>query len=214
MKKYILGLAVACLTTSLFAQGTVLFNTHNTSFGISMRVYAPEPGSETIAKYGNTATQIPAGIQTYGGALLAGSDWTAQLWAAAGANAAESSLAAALPTTTFRTGSAAGIVNPTTATLTGVPLDAPVATVQLRVFPATFATWEAAEAAWLADATGTVWIGKSQLLNLEAIGGNLNTPPLMAGMESFSLVANIIPEPSTFALLGLGALGMFLFRRK
>ena len=66
----------------------------------------------------------------------------------------------------------------------------------------------------MADATGTVWIGKSQLLNLEAIGGNLNTPPLMAGMESFSLVANIIPEPSTFALLGLGALGMFLFRRK
>jgi len=214
MKKYILGLAAVGLATSLFAQGTVAVNMHNASFGIVMRVYSPEPGSETVAKYGNTATQTPAGTQTYGGELIAGDAWTAQLWGAAGANAAESSLQPALPTTTFRTGAGAGAVVATTATLAGVPLDAPVATVQIRVFPTSYGTWDAAEAAWLADATGTVWIGKSQLLNLEAIGGNLNTPPLMAGMESFSLVANIIPEPSTFALLGLGALGMFLFRRK
>lgn len=188
MKKYIIALATVGCAASVFAQGTVFFNTASSANGINIRVYAPEPGSETIAKYGNTSAQTPAGTQTYGGALLSGSAWTAQLWAATGFNAIESSLQAALPTTTFRTGAGAGAVANTTATLAGVAADAPQATVQIRVFPTSFGTWAAAEAAWLADTTGTIWIGKSEPLNLAAIGGNLNTPPYMAGMQSFSLV--------------------------
>jgi Ca2+-binding RTX toxin-like protein len=214
MKKYIIALVTLGCAASVFAQGTVFFNTASSGNGINIRVYAPEPGSETIAKFGNTATQTPAGTQTYGGALLSGTGWTASLWAATGFNALESSLQAASPTTTFRTGAGAGAVANVTATLAGVAADAPQATLQMRVYPASYPTWAAAEAAWLADTTGTIWIGKSQLLNLAAIGGNLNTPPYMAGMTSFSLVANIVPEPSSFALLGLGALGMLIFRRK
>ena len=197
----------------VFAQGTVLFQNRAPGDSIS-QVYAPQVEDPYTQVTGNTATDLPAGSAVYTGAKLAGADWTAQLWAAPGANASEDSLAAALPTTTFRTGAAAGWVVMDTITLPGVPADAPVATLQMRVFPTSFATWEAAEAAWLADSTGTIWIGKSPTFNLNNIGGIFNSPPVLTGLQSFSLVANIIPEPSTFALLGLGALGMFLFRRK
>jgi len=42
--------------------------------------------------------------------------------------------------------------------------------------------------------------------------GGMAPAPNLVGLTSFNLY--VIPEPSTFALLGLGALGMFLFRRK
>jgi len=39
-----------------------------------------------------------------------------------------------------------------------------------------------------------------------------NTPPNLTGMPSVVLVA--VPEPSTFALAGLGAAALFIFRRR
>lgn len=215
MKKTIIALVALSAAVSVLAQGTVLFNTASTANGVNMRVYGPEAGAASLAKVGNTSAQLPAGTQTYTGAPLSGANYFAQLYAAAGAVTTESSLAAATPTTTFRTGSAAGVVAPLTATLASVPLDAPLATVQLRVWDnssGNYATWAQAETAWLA---GTIAAGKSPLLQVSAIGGTLNAPPYLAGLQSFNIYSTtIIPEPGTFALLGLGALGMLIFRRK
>lgn len=213
MKKTIIALLAVGTAASVLAQGTITFN-NRVSGTIFTRVYAPQVGNPAVAQYGNTATDTPAGSAVYTGAGLAGSAWTAQLWGAAGADVAESSLVAASPTTTFRTtASTVGQVSAVTVTLTGVAKDAPAATIQMRVFPSTYATWAAAETAWKADTTQSIWIGKSMPFNVALIGGDVNTPPNLVGLTSFSLIANV-PEPSTFALLGLGALGMLIFRRK
>jgi len=214
MKKLVLGLIALTAAASVFAQGTVVFN--NRVVGtIVTKVYAPQTADKYTQVVGNTAADTPVGTQVYTGAPLAGTGWTAQLWAAPGAGAAEGSLVAATPSTTFRTGAGAGWVAGTTANLGNVAGDAAAATLQLRVFPATFATWAAAEAAWNTDATSTIFIGKSPMFNVSNIGGTVNQAPNLVGLQSFSLVAHaVVPEPSTFALLGLGALGMMIFRRK
>jgi hypothetical protein len=216
MKKIIIALVALSAAVSVLAQGTVLFNTASTANGVNMRVYAPEVGNPTLSQTGNTSAQLPAGTKTYTGALLEGSRYMAQLYAANGVVVTDTSLQAALPITTFRTGSAAGVVaGGATATLAGVPLDAASATIQLRVWDnqsGNYATWAAAETAWNA---GTIAAGKSPLLNVTAIGGTLNAPPYLAGLQSFNIYSKAaVPEPTSFALLGLGALGMLIFRRK
>ncbi len=212
MKKIIITLVAMSAAVSVLAQGTVLFNTASSANGVNMRVYGPETGDATISKVGNTSAQLPAGTQTYTGAVLSGAGYFAQLYAGP-AGATETSLLAATPTTTFRTGSAAGVVAPLTATLAGVAADAASAVIQLRAWDNSsglYATWAQAEVAWLA---GTIAAGKSPLLTVNAIGGTLNAPPYLAGLQSFNIYT-AVPEPSTFALLGLGALGMLIFRRK
>jgi len=212
MKKLVLGLIALTAAASVFAQGTVLFNNRTTGTIIT-HVYAPQTATPTVQLTGNGATDTPVGSAVYTGAALAGSGWTAELWA--GANLApESSLVAATPTSTFRTGGAVGNWAAVTATLTGVAGDTAIATGQVRVFPTTYGTWAAAEAAWNVDTTGTIWIGKSPTFVINAVGGQANPAPSLVNLVSFSLVANAVPEPSTFALLGLGALGMMIFRRK
>lgn len=219
MKKTLIALVALTAAASVFAQGTVVFNNRVTGT-ILTRVYAPQVATPTVQVVGNTASDTPVGTQTYTGAQLTGSGWSAQLWAASG-TATEGSLLAGTPITTFRTGTAAGQVAAATATLTGVAADAALATLQLRVWPATYATWALAETAWLADNSQTIFIGKSPLFQVDKIGGQANPAPNLINtakdsfLQSFSLVAHApIPEPSTFALLGLGALGMMIFRRK
>lgn len=73
-------------------------------------------------------------LGVWNGVLLDGSGFSAQLWAADGANVPEGSLMPASPITTFQTGAGAGLVVSTTATLIGVPPDAPFATLMLRVW--------------------------------------------------------------------------------
>lgn len=213
MKKLILGACALSFAATVFAQGTVTFN--NRVVGtIVTHVYNYDPANPAAyaAGYGandfNPATGLP-GSATWAGPALSGSGFSAQIYAAPGNSQAESSLVAASPITSFRTGAGAGFLAATTATLTGVPADAPAATLVLRVWDnagGTINTWEAAKAA------GTVATGESPLFNLSAIGGNLNTPPNLVGLQSFNLT--IVPEPSTFALAGLGAAALLLFRRR
>lgn len=205
MKKLLLGLTATLLAASVFAQGTVTFNNRVTGVVVAP-IYAPLGPTDTAKITGNGAD--------YGARLgVEGTGFTAQLWAANGAGALEGSLAAALPSTTFRLGNAKGFVTATTVTLAGVAKDAAAATLQLRVWDnkgGTITDWAAAEAAWIA---GTIAAGKSTLFNVSAIGGDLNTSPNLTGLESFNIYY-AVPEPSTFALLGLGTLGMLIFRRK
>src|SRR5262245_10790797 len=69
-------------------QGTVTFYNRATSgspLGVVAPIYGIDPGFPTCgAKSGNTATgnptPIPTGTQTYAGALLTGTGYTAALW--------------------------------------------------------------------------------------------------------------------------------------
>jgi hypothetical protein len=211
-KTLVVAMALAC-AASAFAQGTVVFN--NIISGVLRApIYGPLGPGDTVSLVGNgPSPSIPAGTVDYGGRpLLAGAGYTAQLFAAPGANQPESSLQPATPTTTFRTGSAAGYVAQVTATLPNVPPDAPVATLQLRVWDnmgGTVTTWAQAEALWL---SGQIAAGKSLTFNVNAIGGVFNVPPNLVGLQSFNIY--YVPEPGTLALLGLGALGLMVFRRK
>lgn len=212
MKKYIIAIVALGSVISVMAQGTVNFALNGT--GLRSPVYGVETGDASVAKTGNTATGTPAGTTAYTGSLLSGSNFYVALYGASGASVAEGSLVAQA-LTTFRTGSAAGFVpTPNIITLTGVAKDAPVATFQLRAWDNTsglYATWAQAETAWMA---GAIAAGKSLTFNVSAIGGDFNTPPILLGAQSFNIHTVIVPEPSTFALLGLGALGMLIFRRK
>ena len=69
--------------------------------------------------------------------------------------------------------------------------------------------WATAEALWL---SGQIAAGKSLLFNVTSIGGTFNPPPNLVGLQSFNIY--YVPEPGTLALLGLGALGLMVFRRK
>lgn len=207
MKKSLIAMLLAGAVASAYSQGTVVFNNIVTGV-VRAPVYGPEAGNPGLSKTGNTTAGTTAGTQVYTGALLTGSGFTAQLWAANGADQAEGLLQAATPTSTFRTGTAAGFFAGTTATLTGVPKDAAAATLQLRVWD----NQNGAITSWAQALLAGALAGKSALFNLSAIGGDLNPAPSIAGLTSFNIYA--VPEPSTFVLAGLGAAGLLIFRRR
>jgi len=216
MKKVIVtALAMTC-AVGVFAQGTVVFN--NRAGGTS-HVY----GGGTSPIQGNTPTETPAGTSSYPGLTLIGANGLsglygasttfAQLLAANGAGAAESSLLPAAGITTFRTGAAAGSLAATTATLAGVPLDSPAATLEMVAWDNSsglYPTWTQASVAW---AQGLIAAGRSAPFTVNAIGGAFNTPPnIEPGLTSFNILP--IPEPTSFALAGLGAAALLIFRRR
>jgi hypothetical protein len=218
MKKTLLTLTAVMVAAGAFAQGTVQFN--NSTAGALTKVYMPDgfnsyvtSATKVDGRTGNTATDSVAGATVYTGALLSGAGFTAQLWSVNGSGGAESALLG-WTTTTFRTGTAAGRLALTTATLGNVPADAAVATLQVRVFPTSYGTWAQALAAYNTGTDGLAWIGKSITFDTTLIGGLVNTPPAMTGLTSFSLGVNIVPEPSSMALAGLGAASLLIFRRR
>src|SRR5215831_4010695 len=150
MKKLILAACALTCAASVFAQGTVIFNNRLAGTLIT-HVYAPSAANPGLVQVGNGTADFAAGTTDWTGwTALNGTGFTAELWAANGANQPESSLQAATPTQTFRTTAAgAGFVLGTTATLTGVPGDSPVATIALRVWDnqgGTITSWAAAQA--------------------------------------------------------------------
>jgi len=222
MKKLVLtAIAVTC-AASVFAQGSVQFNNRVAS-GTS-HVYAPLGPGDTVAIQGNAASDSPSGSTSYGGRALIGasglsgpygaSTTLSILLGAPGSGQAESSLVAGSPTTTFRTGGAAGNIVGVTETLPSVPLDAPSATLMMFAWDNSsglYPTYAQAIAAWNA---GTIAAGKSLPWNQGVGGGLLTPPPVEPGLTSFSLYFQAVPEPSSFALAGLGAAALFIFRRR
>jgi hypothetical protein len=49
---------------------------------------------------------------------------------------------------------------------------------------------------------------------LGGVGSPPSTTPQLVGMPGLNLTASAVPEPSTFALAGLGAAAMLIFRRR
>jgi hypothetical protein len=143
---------------------------------------------------------------------LVGSGYTAQLFAGPAGTTDANLLVGAAALTTFRTGSASGFTSTTTATLANVAKDAASAVFQIRVWDNTsgqYADWASASSAWQA---GLIAAGMGNLFTVNAIGGDLNTPPSLIGQESFNIY--FVPEPSTFVLAGLAAASLLIFRRR
>jgi hypothetical protein len=221
MKK--LALAALALTSaaSVFAQGTIVFDNRN-SVGTS-HIYAPLPGNTGLSQSGNGSADSPSGSTSWAGfsaigaggftGQYGGSTTLAQLLGANGSGDTEASLTPQSGTITFRTGAGAGFLYTGPAvTLNSIPLDSAAASFQVVAWDDSsglYSTWTLASAAW---AAGTIAAGESTIFTVAAIGGNVNTPPAFS-FPSFNLYTTI-PEPSTFALAGLGAAAMLIFRRR
>jgi hypothetical protein len=210
MKKLILAAAITTCAASVFAQGTINFTTR-TAAG-SAFVWS---GPGNVQYQGTNVDYASLGLHLVGASgntAEAGHIWT-QLIGAPGAGAAESSLLPMTGTTTFRTGTAAGNVFPTTATFSNIPADAALATIEMVAWDNTsglYPTWAQASTAWK---SGLIMAGESGSFGLPNIGGTVNTPPTpFPGLQSFNIY--IVPEPASAALLGLGAAAMLIFRRR
>jgi hypothetical protein len=214
--KTLLNFAALFSAVGVLAQGTVIFNNRvgGSPPALVTHVYGPNPiDSWLFAQSGNGPNETPAGTVDWSiYTPLSGSGFTAQLFAAPGLNQPVDSLQPATPITSFRTGAGAGWVAGTTATLAGVPADAPSATLQLRVWynrGGTITSWLQA----MVD-TQLPWAyGESAPFNVLNIGGQINQAPILAGLQSFNVHGVLVPEPATWALGGLSAALLVLFRR-
>jgi hypothetical protein len=185
MKRLLAGIACLALSVGAFAQGTVNFNN--------------SPGA-----VGGTGAPV---FDADGTTRLEGTGFSAILYAGAD----ENSLAAIGDPLSFRTGAGAGFFNTTgidTARTIGTVAPGATASIQVRAWETaggTIASYDAAVA-------GGFKTGVSAIFTV-ATGGVGDPPSLPAnlvGLTSF----NLIPEPTTYALLALGAATLFLRRRK
>jgi hypothetical protein len=86
------------------------------------------------------------------------------------------------------------------------------ALVQMVAWQGNYTTWADAFAAWQAG-TPDVLIGASNPLTLTLPSGPTSpTLTYLTGLNGFSIVP--VPEPTTFALAGLGAAALLIFRRR
>jgi len=209
MKKLLLTAALVAGTISVFAQGTVNFNN---SFGT------------TIVRILDTNG---LGAGTGSGQ---GTNFFAQLYWAAGSATDSTTLQKVGYPVNLRSSANAGLVQTTGTTTLGVsPVSATVtlsplapggaATLQIRAWWGGGGIYPAYYDNSLADPNQNARFGQSALVYLAATG-NPNaeppgTPTDLAGLAGFQLTkVTIIPEPTTFALAGLGAAAVLIFRRR
>jgi len=187
MKKLIITTLATVASVAAFAQGQINFVNLSGSPALNAPVY---DGVNTTQK-------------------LAGANYQAGLYY----GSSSTSLAYDNNSTPFLTGGGAGYFNGGTTTLTGI---AGGALAWLQVYAWDTTLGGTATGATLAQAMASsqpdVW-GSSGVFSVTT--GNPaasppGTPAVMVGLTSFHL----IPEPSTFALAGLGAAALMIFRRR
>jgi hypothetical protein len=216
MKKLILAAITMACAASVFAQGSVTFSTRDAAGsshvwigGISqvrgMGINDNPTGPIDYAALGmHLVGQGPGETHTF-----------AQLLGAPGLGQPESALVpSSSPATTFRTGAASGQVALTTASFNNIAPGAAAGTFQMVAWDNTtglYPTWTEASVAWIAGIIE--FAGKGNVFSLTSIGGGLNTPP---SIEPFAQSFNLwyVPEPTTTALLGLGAAMLIVRRRR
>ena len=202
--------AVLALPLGAVAQGQLTWGNvfgSSPNFVTLSRIYGVDPANPTEIKGGNTATGVPPGTQTYGGALLQGTGFTMGLFIGLPGQPLHQR-----GTALFRTGAAAGLMTPLTPTIQGLEIDTAV-DVQLRAWDnrnGTVTSW----AQVMADPT--VPAGSSSTM-AHVLGGfvpglEINPPVQQTlGVRSFHLT--VVPEPSVLAL-GAFCLGALLLRRR
>jgi hypothetical protein len=219
MKKLLLTIAVmACAATLVHAQGTVVFIT--STLGSSAKVTEAQGYAGAGGALGNTV-----------GGVAAGTQFLAQLFVGAGSAGSSASLLPVGSPVNFRAGTGnSGYVQESGNTTLGaaavpditipvgiLPTAGGAVTVQLRAWWAgpggnTYQTFGAA----LASGNAQMRLGGSPLLFLASTGNPTSQPPgtpaFLTGLSGFQLVA--VPEPTSFALAGLGMASLLIFRRR
>jgi hypothetical protein len=236
MKKLLLTSALSVMTVAAFGQGTI---TQGNAFGASGigLIYGPQTnGSTTVSITGNSSADTPTGTTVYAGPLLTGTGYDAAFYVGpTSATSYTQMTLLTLETTGFRT-STGGNKLPA-GELTSLPADAVPGipgdtaanggqfanyqvfvwtTVNLDADPSFVAPVDATTA--MADwAAGAIEFGSSPIETTSStLGGGLQTAPQTL-IPSFNLTlepSGPSPEPASLALIGLGAGGMLLFRRK
>ena len=231
MKKLLLAAIALTTATGVFAQGTVLLNNRISGQVVNQttHIWGPSSTAPTLSLIGLGSNDSPAGSVNFAGSGMAligaggasgkyGYATTfAQLIGAINSGQPEASLVPVGQTTTFRSGTSLGDVAGITSTIGSIPADyAGGGTFEMVAWDNSsglYPTWAQASVAWLA---GTIAAGKSPIYNVAPMGGVINNPAslsTMQSMSSFNLYMSI-PEPSSFALVGLGAAAMMIFRRR
>lgn len=210
MKKLLLTLALAGCVSSAFSQGQIVYyNRVSGTSGPVALVYGANPNNLSESKVGNTSAGVPGGTQTYAGLPLAGSGYSAGLWAG---TTAENLVFIGGSLRDFRSGGFAGAINNSGGVLTFPTApgfgEASQPFLQLRAWDnlgGTITSWDQV----LADPN--ILRGSSPVFQAPALGGQA-PPPNMLGLQSFNIYA--VPEPSTFVLAGLGAAALMFIRRR
>ena len=220
MKKLILTAFALTTAVGVFAQGTVTFLNSIGGVGTT-HVYGPSATTPSLKIMGGSTADTPAGTNTYAGLAFIGANGIsnqygaaytfAQLLWANGADVAESSLQPGGQTTTFKTGGSVGRIAQITDVITGLTPDGAAATFETVAWDDStglYPTWTQAGPAFL---SGKIAGGMSGAFTVTGIGGSVNTPPNVMA-PTFNLY--FVPEPSTFALAGLGLAALVAYRRR
>jgi len=199
MKKTIVLIGIAMASIPAFAQGFLDFSW-----------FAAGQPAGTGVRIGSSSS--PASQQP---GWYVGSDYSVEAYMATGASQAESSLAPIASTLTTFFGATSASSGPT---VDGAGVfGAGLANSGLAVGPATIEVraWyngggASSYAAALAAGVNT---GVSSLYNINLVDSA--TPPNSLDSIAFQqFTVSTVPEPSTFALAGLGAAAMLIFRRR
>jgi len=210
MKKYLVTLAITALATSAFAQGTVVFN-NNSSGLVKQWTSASDPTLISVPKLGGSVTLFAAApgaslnpLGTVGAGGYTANYANLAAFLAANTGWAQIATTGILPI-------AAGQYNGGTQTIAG----GAGANAQYFVvgWTGAFASYDAAMAA------GSGFIGVSSVF-ATTTGNPTTVPPgtpvsLNSTFTGMTLATvSSVPEPSTFALAGLGAAALMIFRRR
>lgn len=209
MKKTLLTVIGTVLAVSAMAQGTINFG-NSTANVFRNPIYDVNPAAPGVPQTGPSALSFPSGSTVYGGALLQGANFVIALYAGP-AGVTDASLLTFVTSGTFRTAtSATALPAGLMTSIADVPIlgvaAGGVATLEVRV-------WDIRTGSSFANAGSN---GRSGLFQSNPLGGTGPNGPVltpdMTGWTSFSLSA--VPEPSSFALAGLGAAALMIFRRR
>ncbi len=221
MQKSLTIISLLAGAVGVYAQGQIHFDDYVTTAGnqFEIQVWSVQPGNSQV--FGNGPSDAPAGTQTYSGAAIGGTaagsgptgyangnNYSIELYAAAGADAAAGTLTA-VPSAlaTFNTTGFAGTWDAAGGVVVTVPQVAVGATgsFQLQAWYNGGGTLSYAQA----QAAGDPY-GSSVEANI-TLGGATAPPVSLNPITSFSLTTQQVPEPSTIALGVIGA-SAFLMR--
>jgi hypothetical protein len=211
MKKLLLTTAAVLLTVGVYAQGTVNFANASTTPGLNA-------GNRQVT-FGPTASQFNAALaaganvsSNYAGVNLAGLRAALLYAPTTVSDLAQFSLASftgGYPTLRTSASAVAGSWFAKTATLETIGAGVTANLVAV--------VWDTAFAASPLDAAAKNGLyGTSAIFQYTVPAGSTPAPAefLMQNLSTFSIGATVIPEPTSFALLGLGAAAMLILRRR
>jgi hypothetical protein len=206
--------ALSCSQRSL-CQGFVYGNT-GVSGAATAGIYGPDPANPNRQQWGNTPQGQPPGPQVYGGAPLAGTNYSVQAWYSLtpltdGFQLVSDARPVALSSVTFTVAPGyfpggelaipGALINTNS---TGWPY---FAYLQVRAWDNAGGQLDSWEDAWNAALGGSGRaVGWSEVF-YQGLTSGLQPRPGMENFESFNIF--IVPEPGTVSLLVLGGAALF-----